>query len=201
MQEVLIVRLLSPELLVHAYSQGIFPMGDEGEIQWFSPDPRAIIPIETFRASKTLMQTVRSGRFDIRVSTRFREVMEACAQRSEGTWITAEIVDAYCSLHELGLAHSVESWLNGELVGGLYGVTLRGAFFGESMFFRVRDASKVALVALVQRMKDRKFTLLDTQWITPHLASFGAFEISRDEYMSRLSEALEADCSFVDDDD
>lgn len=201
---------LTPQVLVAAYVNGIFPMDVEGEIRWFSPDPRAIIPLEGFHASKTCMQTYRSGRFEIRINTAFEEVMRGCADRREGTWISEEIVRAYCRLHELGLAHSVESWRvvdrraavghgqADELAGGLYGVAIGGAFFGESMFSRQRDASKVALVALVERMRRRGFALLDVQFLTPHLKRFGAVEIRRDEYLERLKEALAIKTSFVD---
>lgn len=190
---------LTPELLISAYAQGAFPMGmDGGRIAWFSPDPRAILPLDAFHASKTLMQTYRSNRFEVRVNARFREVMESCADRKSGTWITDDIIDVYCELHEFGLAHSVEAWHDGKLAGGVYGVALRGAFFGESMFFRVRDASKVALVGLVHRMRDRGFALLDIQFQTPHLERFGAIEIKRADYLRQLDMALELDCSFDD---
>ncbi len=189
---------LTPAHLIAAYSQGIFPMGVEGRIRWFSPDPRGIIPLDGFRASKTLRQTYRSGRFEIRIDTRFREVMEACGRREEGTWITPAIVRAYCRLQRLGLAHSVEAWREGQLAGGLYGVALGGAFFGESMFHRQGDASKVALVALVERMRARGFALLDVQYATPHLARFGAIELSHRQYMRRLEAALRLKCCFVD---
>ncbi|HPD30415.1 MAG TPA: leucyl/phenylalanyl-tRNA--protein transferase [Phycisphaerae bacterium] len=201
---------LTPQVLVAAYASGIFPMDVEGRIQWFSPDPRAVIPLDGFHASKTCMQTWRSGRFEIRVNTAFEEVMRGCADRREGTWISEQIVEAYCRLHELGLAHSVESWRAidqpagssqgsaGELAGGLYGVAIGGAFFGESMFSRQRDASKVALVALVERMRSRGFALLDVQFLTPHLQRFGAVEIPRREYLERLKDALKIRASFVD---
>jgi leucyl/phenylalanyl-tRNA--protein transferase len=201
---------LTPQVLVAAYVNGIFPMDVEGQIQWFSPDPRAVIPLDGFHASKTCMQTWRSGRFEIRIDTAFEEVMRGCADRRDGTWISEEIVRAYCRLHELGLAHSVEAWRTldrlagvgqgqaGELAGGLYGVASGGAFFGESMFSRQRDASKVALVALVERMRRRGFALLDIQFMTPHLQRFGAVEIPRDEYLERLKNALGVKASFVD---
>ncbi len=181
---------LTPELLVRAYAAGAFPMDVEGRIHWFSPDPRAIIPLDGFHASRTLMQLYRSGRFEIRMNTAFREVIEACADRPEGTWISSEIISAYVELHRLGLAHSLEAWRDGELAGGLYGVALRGAFFGESMFHRRTDASKVALVALVERMRRRGLTLLDVQFLTPHLQRFGAREIPRAAYLRRLRAAL-----------
>lgn len=190
------MNLLTPDVLISAYAQGIFPMGVEGQIQWFSPDPRAILPLNGFRCSKTLRQTVRSDKFEIRIDTSFREVMLACGERGEGTWIMPELVRAYGRLARLGLAHSVEAWQGGQLVGGLYGVALGGAFFGESMFHHVRDASKVALVALVERMKTRGYTLMDIQYLTPHLESFGAVEIPREDYLSRLAAALAVDCTF-----
>lgn len=190
------MNLLTPDVLISAYAQGIFPMGVEGQIQWFSPDPRAILPLNGFRCSKTLRQTVRSDKFEIRFDTSFREVMLACGERGEGTWIMPELVRAYGRLARLGLAHSVEAWQGGQLVGGLYGVALGGAFFGESMFHHVRDASKVALVALVERMKTSGYTLLDIQYLTPHLESFGAVEIPREDYLSRLAAALAVDCTF-----
>lgn len=189
---------IPPELLISAYAQGIFPMGSEDEVRWYSPDPRGIIPLEQFHASKTLLQTYRSGKFEIHVNRDFRKVMEFCAERPDDTWITEPIIDSYCHLHELGFAHSVEAWRDGALVGGLYGVALGGAFFGESMFHRVRDASKVALVGLVMRMKERGFTLLDSQFTTPHLSQFGGVEITRAEYLRRLADALEKDCQFAD---
>jgi len=185
-----------PELLVSAYAQGVFPMGESGHIGWFSPDPRGILPLDAFRPGKTLAQTFRSGKFEIRIDTAFAEMMGACADRPDGTWITEPIIDAYVRLHELGLAHSVEAWVGDRLAGGLYGVALGGAFFGESMFYRVRDASKVALVGLVNRLVDRGYTLLDIQFVTPHLERFGAIEIPRDDYLRRLAGALEQECRF-----
>lgn len=190
---------LTPEILVAAYSQGVFPMDVDGAIQWFSPDPRAIIELDQFHVSKTLAQTVRQGRFDVRIDTAFEQVMQHCGDRWEGTWISDEIIDAYTQLHRLGAAHSVECWHEGELAGGLYGVALGAAFFGESMFTRQRDASKVALVALVDRMKARGFSLLDIQFITPHLERFGGVEIPRTEYLDRLSEALKMNVRFKED--
>jgi len=189
---------LTPEILVRAYGNGLFPMDVGGTIRWFRPDPRAILPLEGFHVSKTLAQLCRQKKYDIRLNTQFRRVMEGCADRPDGTWISPEIVAAYTRLHELGLAHSVEAWLGDELAGGLYGVALGGAFFGESMFHRRRDASKVALVHLVDRMRDRGYQLLDVQFMTPHLARFGAIEIPNREYLRRLREALALSCRFVD---
>ena len=190
---------LTPELLVRAYCAGIFPMGDSRhrQIRWYAPDPRAIIPLESFHVPRSLGRTIRRGTFDVRVNTAFGEVIRACAARRE-TWISAEIIRAYSELHALGLAHSVEAWQSGALAGGLYGVALGGAFFGESMFTRVRDASKVALAALVERLRARGFVLLDTQFLTEHLARFGAVEIPRDEYLLLLRHALQLERTFTD---
>jgi leucyl/phenylalanyl-tRNA--protein transferase len=156
------------------------------------------LPIETFHVPARLARLVRQAPYEIVIDRAFEAVMCACAERPrEGTWISEEIVESYTALHRLGLAHSVEAWRGDELVGGLYGVHLGGAFFGESMFHRATDASKLGLVALVDRLARRGFTLLDTQWITPHLAQFGAIEIPRAEYLRRLEDALKRDCSFV----
>jgi leucyl/phenylalanyl-tRNA--protein transferase len=192
-------QTLDPELLLRAYAVGWFPMGTgrRGRIEWFSPDPRGILPLDNFRVSSRLARVVRQGRFDVRVDTDFEAVMRACARRDE-TWITDDIVEAYVALHRAGLAHSVETWQGDALVGGLYGVALGGAFFGESMFHEVTDASKVALVALVTRMRERGYALLDTQWVTPHLAQFGGVEIPRAEYLIRLESALRLSCRFRD---
>jgi leucyl/phenylalanyl-tRNA--protein transferase len=192
---------LNPRLLISAYCQGIFPMSDHsGEIYWYDPDPRAIIPLdERFTVSRRLARTIRSGRFEIHVDTSFRRVMEACAAPDAGraeTWISSELVEAYSYLHRLGFAHSVEAWRDGMLVGGLYGVAVQGLFAGESMFSHERDASKVALVHLVERLRRGGFVLLDTQFLTAHLAKFGAYEISRAEYQARLARALEVETSF-----
>jgi leucyl/phenylalanyl-tRNA--protein transferase len=184
------------DLLVSAYSSGWFPMAIEpGEIRWYSPDPRGIIPLEGFHASRRLSRLVRQGRFAVRVDTDFPAVIRACAARQdeEGTWIDEEILESYCALHERGLAHSIETWQGDELVGGLYGVALGGAFFGESMFHNATDASKVALVALVERLRERGYVLLDTQWLTDHLAQFGAVEIPRRRYLRLLDAALKAE--------
>jgi leucyl/phenylalanyl-tRNA--protein transferase len=191
--------MIDPALLVRAYRKGLFPMAlEDGEIGWFSPDPRGILPIDTFHVPGRLARVVRQAPYEIAIDRAFEDVMRACAERPrEGTWISEEIVESYIALHRLGLAHSVEVWSGDALVGGLYGVHLGGAFFGESMFHRATDASKLALVALVDRLARRSFTLLDTQWITPHLVQFGAIEIPRAEYLRRLENALKRDCSFV----
>ena len=184
-------QTIDPELLLRAYALGWFPMGTgrRGRIEWFSPDPRGILPIQTFHAPSRLRRVVRQSRFTIRIDTAFEAVMRACAHRDE-TWITEDIVASYVSLHRLGFAHSVETWQDDQLVGGLYGVALGGAFFGESMFHTATDASKVALVALVERLRDRGFVLLDTQWVTPHLAQFGGVAIPRADYLERLATAI-----------
>jgi leucyl/phenylalanyl-tRNA---protein transferase len=191
--------MLSPSLLVAAYAEGCFPMGlDDGTIEWFSPDPRGILPLEAFHASRRLQRVVRSRRFSVSVDRAFRPVMEACAgDRDEGTWITGEILESYTALHQAGFAHSVEVWDGDALAGGLYGVSLGGAFFGESMFHRVTDASKVAMAALVDRLRARGYTLLDTQWLTPFLASLGGIEIPRKAYLARLQSALDVRAQFL----
>jgi leucyl/phenylalanyl-tRNA--protein transferase len=191
--------VISSSLLIAAYESGYFPMAmEDGAIRWFSPDPRGILPIDGFRPSRRLLRVVRSGRFTWSVDRAFVEVITACADnRDEGTWISDEIVEAYGALHATGLAHSVEVWQEDKLVGGLYGVCRRGAFFGESMFHRVTDASKVALVVLLDRLRDRGYRLLDIQWLTPHLESFGAIEIPREQYLEVLAESLRLQCSFT----
>jgi leucyl/phenylalanyl-tRNA--protein transferase len=190
---------LTPDLLVRAYASGIFPMADDrdGRIRWYAPDPRAVIPLDAFHIPRSLRQTVRKGVFEVTVNADFPAVIRACAEREE-TWISAEIERAYTDLHRLGLAHSVETWRAGRLTGGLYGVALGGAFFGESMFSRETDASKVALVALVERLRARGFVLLDTQFLTSHLARFGAVEIPRAEYERWLAAALRLTPRFDD---
>lgn len=189
---------LTPELIVHAYRRGLFPMADDaGEIGWYSPDPRAVFPLGAFKIPKSLAKTVRAGKFEIRIDGDFEAVMRACGAREE-TWISEEIVRAYTALHRLGLAHSVEAWQGGALVGGLYGVALGGAFMGESMFSRATDASKVCLVHLVERLKGRGYTLLDSQFPTEHLMRFGQALIPRREYLRQLEAALRLPCRFVD---
>lgn len=194
--------MLSVDLLVSAYASGWFPMAvGTGEIRWFSPDPRGIIPLDTFRISRRLARVVRRGSFRIEINRNFADVIRACAladrdPEDAGTWIDQEIFDSYCAMHDAGFAHSVEAWQDGRLAGGLYGVALGGAFFGESMFHDVTDASKVALVALVDRLRERGFTLLDTQWTTGHLEQFGAVEIPRGEYVKLLARALQIDVKF-----
>ena len=190
--------MIPPPLLIRAYRQGLFPMAMEGgEIGWFSPDPRGVIPLDAFHVPARLRRLVRQGRFRIETDLAFGEVMRACATRpDDGTWISPEIADSYVELHRLGQAHSVEAWRDHTLVGGLYGVHLGAAFFGESMFHRVTDASKVVLVALVDRLRRQDFQLLDVQWLTPHLATFGAVEIPRRVYLQKLRLALDRDVRF-----
>lgn len=168
----------------------------DGSIGWFSPDPRAIIPLEDFHVPHGLRRTLKKGRFETRIDVDFETVMRKCAAREE-TWINEEIVASYVNLHRRGFAHSVEAWCDGALAGGLYGVAIGGAFFGESMFHEVTDASKVALHALVMRLRARGYTLLDTQWTTPHLEQFGAHEIPLSLYRRLLARSLRLDCRFV----
>lgn len=187
---------LTPDLLLRAYAAGIFPMAeraDSDEVFWVNPDTRGIIPLDGLIVSRSLRKAVRRERFALRCDTAFAEVMRACAAPSETrgqTWINATIRDLYTELHHLGFAHSVECWQGSDLVGGLYGVSLGGAFFGESMFSRVADASKVALVHLVARLRYGGYALLDAQFVTKHLARLGAIEITRAAYMRRLAAAL-----------
>ncbi len=191
-------RNLAPDRLLSAYATGIFPMADEdGSILWYAPDPRAIIELDGLIVSRSLRSLVRKKAFVTKVNTAFGAVMQACADRSEGTWISHDIHEAYAALHKLGFAHSVEAWKDDELVGGLYGVSIGGAFFGESMFHRATDASKVALVHLVGRMKERGFTLLDIQFMTEHLRSLGAVEIPKADYEYRLAKAIDLPCSIT----
>ena len=186
---------LNPELLISAYAQGVFPMAEpDGRIYWYAPDPRAIIPLDRFHVPRRLARTVRSGRYQVSSDQAFRQVMAACAAPRPGretTWIGASFLESYAILHELGFAHSVEAWQNGELVGGLYGVALGGLFAGESMFSLERDASKVALVHLVELLQRGGYVLLDTQFIVgDHMLQFGTIEIPRQEYQRRLVHAL-----------
>lgn len=190
---------LSPEKLLAAYAVGIFPMGDDvGRLHWLAPDPRAVIELGAFRVSRSLRAVVRRGVFDVTVNRAFDDVIAGCADRPEGTWISADIKRAYHALHRLGYAHSVEAWGEGVLAGGLYGVALGGAFFGESMFHLVTDASKVALVRLVERLRERRFVLLDVQFMTEHLRGFGAVEIPKTVYERRLHQATRLSRTFVD---
>ena len=193
---------ITPSVLLRAYSCGIFPMSesaDDPTIFWVEPEQRGIIPLKGFRVASRLARTVRSDVYRVTVNTAFRQTLAGCAAPQPGrdeTWINEEIVESYVNLHRLGCAHSVEAWRDGRLAGGLYGVCQGGAFFGESMFHRETDASKVALHALVQRLKARGFTLLDTQWLTPHLRTFGAFEVPRAVYRELLAASLKVTAHF-----
>ena len=188
---------ITPDFLLRAYAAGIFPMAEGAEslgLDWFDPPIRALIPLDDrFHVPRRLMRTIRKNPYEITLNTAFEDVMKACAAPVEGrlvTWINSEIVGLYTALHERGNAHSVEVWSEGKLVGGLYGVSLGRAFFGESMFSRMKDASKIALVCLVETLRKAGFTLLDTQFQTRHLMQFGTFEISRAGYHELLEKAL-----------
>lgn len=184
------------DLLLRAYASGVFPMAesaDDPEIFWVRPDERGIIPLDKFHVPKSLAKKIRQGLFEVRFDTDFAGVLDGCAEAKEGrtsTWINEPIREAYTALFERGNCHTVETWVDGELVGGLYGVSLGRVFFGESMFSRATDASKVALVHLVERLKERGFVLLDTQFTTDHLKRFGAIDVPRREYEQMLEEAL-----------
>ncbi len=186
---------LSPERILEAYSQGIFPWFSEGDpVLWWSPDPRMVLFPGELKVSRSLRKSVARGVYETRFDTAFREVMAQCAQPREGqggTWIVPEMIEAYTRLHEMGFAHSVESWRDGELVGGLYGMALGKVFFGESMFARAPDASKVALVRLVERLKAEGYRLIDCQQATAHLASLGAREIPRAEFATWVRESIQ----------
>jgi leucyl/phenylalanyl-tRNA--protein transferase len=188
---------LTPQLVIAAYCRGWFPMaeGREGAVGWYEPRERAIFVPGEEHISHSLARTFRRGVFDMRINQDFEGTMRACAARDE-TWISEEIVEVYAALHRAGLAHSVESYRDGALVGGLYGVSLGGAFMGESMFSRATDASKVALLVLCRRLKERGFVLLDAQFMTEHLARLGAFTVSAVEYRRRLEAALSLRCAF-----
>lgn len=191
--------IIDPDTLLRAYAFGAFPMGESATsetLYWVDPEWRGVLPLDTFHVPRRLVRTIKAGPFTVRVDTSFRAVMEACAEDTNGrggTWINASILDAYSELHARGVTHSVECWRDDKLVGGLYGVSLGRAFFGESMFSRERDASKVALVYLVARLLRGGYVLLDTQFVTGHLEQFGAVEISRDDYKAKLADALEGE--------
>ncbi len=188
---------LRSERLLAAYRHGVFPWyNEEQPILWWSPDPRAVLFLEKLKVSRSLKKTLRRGNFTVTMDTRFREVIEACSgtrsqQETPGTWIHPEMIEAYCLLHEKGYAHSVETWLDEELVGGLYGISLGGGFFGESMFSRISDASKVALVYLVRQLQRWDFDLIDAQVSSDHLTSLGAEDIRRSKFMDLLQVTLE----------
>ncbi len=190
------VAMIPPEVLLNAYAQGIFPMAEAGEIAWYRPARRGLIPLdERFHMSHGLQRALKRRPFELRWNTAFREVILACAQR-EQTWIDEVVVESYCMLHRLGHAHAVECWDEEGLQGGLYGVALGGVFFGESMFSKKTDASKIALVELVTRLRQAGFVLLDTQWMTDHLRQFGGYELPRRQYELALAAALALDTTL-----
>ncbi len=189
---------LDPIMIINAYAQGIFPMADHrGKISWYTPDPRAVLEHHNLHVSRSLRATIRKRIYDVRMDTNFEAVMRCCADREE-TWINESFITTYTRLHSAGLAHSVEAWKDGVLVGGLYGVALGGAFMGESMFSLATDASKVCLVALVEHLQARGYVLHDVQFWTPHLATLGVTEISRRVYERRLREALRLNNTWED---
>lgn len=188
-------RELSPDVLRAAYSQGLFPMGEEDEISWYRPRKRAVLRLDRFHISRSLARTLRLGRFEVTFDRDFAGVMDACAERKP-TWITDKIKRAYLELHREGNAHSVEVWVEGALAGGLYGVHLGAAFFAESKFHKVTDMSKVALASLVERLSLQSFELLEVQYLTDHLQQFGTIEIPHTPYLQILSSAISRDCSF-----
>lgn len=184
------------QLVLRAYAAGIFPMADDdGTIRWYSPDPRCIFDLKRFHVPKRMLRTYRQGLFEMRVNTAWDDVIRLCAAR-DSTWISEDIKRVYTDLYRQGYAHSIEVFQNDELAGGLYGVSVGGAFMAESMFHTVTDASKMCLVYTVERLRERGFLLLDTQYKTPHLSTFGAVNISRQEYLTRLQQALLLDCRF-----
>ncbi len=193
---------LTVESLLNAYALGYFPMADhrlDESFSWYRPERRGVLPLDTFHTPRSLRRIVDRRRFEIRLDTSFREVIDACAEtdpKRQETWINDSIIDLFVSAHERGFAHSVESWREGRLVGGLYGLHLGGAFFGESMFSREPNASRVALVHLVERLKRWRFTLLDTQFWNRHLSQFGCVEIDDADYQRRLRQALSLPCRF-----
>ncbi len=188
---------LEPDSLMGAYRRGIFPWFNEDDpFLWWSPDPRSIFDFDTIHFSKRLLRTVRQKKFVVTVDLAFPYVMQAASIRPEGTWITDNMYEAYCELHRLGHAHSVEAWLNNELVGGIYGVAVGGFFAAESMFHFETDAGMVAMVRLVEHLRERGFSLLDTQMATDHTRKIGAFDVPRDEYLDMLESAIALPVSF-----
>ncbi|WP_378952394.1 leucyl/phenylalanyl-tRNA--protein transferase [Mesorhizobium sp. ANAO-SY3R2] len=190
------------DLLLKAYASGVFPMAESAtdpEVFWVRPEARGVIPLDAFHVPHSLAKTIRQGRFEIRIDSDFEGTIDACGEKRSGrlsTWINGPIREAYTRLHRIGHAHSVEAWREGRLVGGLYGVRLGSAFFGESMFSRETDSSKVCLVHLVERLRERKFVLLDTQFTTDHLKRFGAVDVPRDRYEKMLAAALTSEAVF-----
>ena len=194
---------LTADDLIYGYMNGIFPMADtDGTLYWYSPDPRAVIPIMTYKTPKSLRPIINKNTFDVRINTNFENVMRNCAGARKGdseTWISEEIIEAYCELNKSGLAYSVETYIDNRLVGGLYGVSIGGAFFGESMFYLIPNASKVAFHYLMEILKHQGYELLDTQFINDNVKRFGAIEIPRGEYVKALKSSLEKPCLFTED--
>ncbi len=193
---------LTAEDLMYGYTHGIFPMADtDGSLYWYSPDPRAIIPIDTYKPPKSLKPILNKRNFDIKINANFEQVMRLCAAprlNEPDTWISEEIIQAYCALHQMGLAHSIETHQAGKLVGGLYGVAIGGVFFGESMFYLEPNASKIAFHHLIMILRRQGYELLDTQFINDNVKRYGAIEISRNEYVRLLRKAIPKPCLFVD---
>ncbi|AYQ34761.1 leucyl/phenylalanyl-tRNA--protein transferase [Runella sp. SP2] len=197
------MSLLSADDLIYGYMNGIFPMADsDGTLYWYSPDPRAIIPLDTYKPAKSLRPVLNKGTFEIRINADFEGVMRGCAAPrpdEENTWISEEIIDAYTELHRLGFAHSVETYVDNQLVGGLYGVAIGAVFFGESMFHTVSNASKVAFHYLIENLRRKNYELLDTQFINDNVRRFGAIEIPKSEYVRLLKRGIAQKARFTDD--
>ncbi len=192
--------MIDATLVLSGYLQGVFPMADhDGTIYWYEPDPRAIIPIHSYKPAKSLRPVLNKGIFEIRLNTAFEDVIRQCSlPRSEedGVWISEEIIQVYLDLHDYGFAHSIEAWHNGELAGGLYGVAFGKVFFGESMFYKVPNASKVAFHYLIERLKERDFQLLDTQFINDNVLRYGAIEIPKEDFLEQLERNVSLDQLF-----
>ncbi|NWF90922.1 MAG: leucyl/phenylalanyl-tRNA--protein transferase [Ignavibacteriaceae bacterium] len=190
-------EFLKPEIMLKLYAQGAFPMADEktGEINWYLPDKRAIIPLDKYNFPRSLKKKLAQSEFHYKMDNDFLAIVKNCANR-EPTWISNELIEAYLRLNKLGFVHTVETYLKNKLVGGLYGIAIHGAFFGESMFSKVSQASKAALIKLIEHLNLNNFVLLDVQFMTPHLKMFGAIEISFDEYQKLLSKSLTTDSTF-----
>ena len=198
-----ILANLKPEMLIGAYCNGAFPMVEDGELWWYRPEMRGQLPLDDrFHVSRSLAKTIRQKKFECTINYDFEKVMHLCGKREEGTWISPEILHAYCEMHKVGLAHSVEAWHIGQVgvgdpVGGLYGLSLGGAFFAESMFHTVTNAGKVALVYFIERLKSKGFEICDIQWTTTNLERFGAYEIPSEEYLSKLNHAVSLEVEFI----
>ena len=197
----MLTNTLTADDLIYGYINGIFPMADsDGMLYWYEPDPRAIIPIETYKPAKSLRPVLNKNQFEVRIDADFEQVMRNCAMPrsdADSSWISEEIVQAYTNLHRMGLAHSVETYTEGRLVGGLYGVSLGGAFFGESMFYHVPNASKVAFHHLIMLLRQQQYDLLDTQFMNDNVLRFGAIEIPKSEYLSLLNRAIQKKARFT----